>query len=57
MGVVELDLPSLGLSPRETFEVHDLLSGGRYTWTGSRNYIELNPQQLPAHVFKVVRRA
>jgi starch synthase (maltosyl-transferring) len=56
-GFVELDLASLGLAPHETFEVHDLLSGGRYTWTGARNYIELNPQQLPAHVFKVMRRA
>jgi starch synthase (maltosyl-transferring) len=56
-GFVELDLASLGLAPNESFEVHDLLSGGRYAWTGSRNYIELNPQQLPAHVFKVVRRA
>jgi starch synthase (maltosyl-transferring) len=36
--------------------VHDLLSGGRYAWSGSRNYIELNPHQLPAHLFKVVRR-
>jgi starch synthase (maltosyl-transferring) len=56
-GFVELDLQSLDIAPHETFEVHDLLSGGRYTWTGARNYIELNPQQLPAHVFKVVRRA
>jgi starch synthase (maltosyl-transferring) len=56
-GFVELDLASLDIAADETFEVHDLLSGGRYTWTGSRNYIELNPQQLPAHVFKVLRRA
>ena len=55
-GFVELDLESLGLAPHETFEVHDLLSGGRYAWS-SRNYIELNPHQLPAHLFKVVRRA
>ena len=56
-GFVELDLPSLNIAPHETFEVHDLLSGGRYSWSGPRNYIELNPNQLPAHVFKVVRRA
>ena len=55
-GFVELDLPELNIAPHETFEVHDLLSGGRYTWSGARNYIELNPLQLPAHVFKVVRR-
>jgi starch synthase (maltosyl-transferring) len=55
-GFVELDLAELNIAPHETFEVHDLLAGGRYTWTGARNYIELNPLQLPAHVFKVVRR-
>ena len=54
-GFVELALASLNIAPHESFEVHDLLSGGRYTWTGARNYIELNPQQLPAHVFRVVR--
>ena len=55
-GFVELALASLDIAPHESFEVHDLLSGGRYTWTGARNYIELNPHQLPAHVFKVVRK-
>jgi starch synthase (maltosyl-transferring) len=36
-------------------ELHDLLSGGHYTWTAPRNYIELSPHTLPAHVFKVTR--
>jgi starch synthase (maltosyl-transferring) len=36
-------------------EVHDLLSGGHYVWRGERNYIELNPHTLPAHVFRVQR--
>jgi starch synthase (maltosyl-transferring) len=54
-GFVQLSLQHLNIAPHETFEVHDLLSGGRYTWSGARNYIELNPQQLPAHVFKVHR--
>jgi starch synthase (maltosyl-transferring) len=52
---MDLALQQLNIAPHETFEVHDLVSGGRYTWNGSRNYIELNPHQLPAHVFKVVR--
>jgi starch synthase (maltosyl-transferring) len=54
-GFVDLALQQLNIAPHETFEVHDLVSGGHYTWNGSRNYIELNPHQLPAHVFKVVR--
>jgi len=44
-------------SPGEVFDLHDLLSGGRYTWNGGRNYVELNPHTLPAHVFRVHRRA
>jgi starch synthase (maltosyl-transferring) len=40
----------------ETFEVQDLLGGGRYTWRGRRNWIQLNPLTLPAHVFRVHRR-
>ncbi len=35
--------------------VHDLLSGGHYTWGSGRNYVELSPHTLPAHVFKVTR--
>jgi starch synthase (maltosyl-transferring) len=38
-----------------TYEVEDLLGGGRYTWAGRRNFVQLNPQTLPAHVFRVVR--
>jgi starch synthase (maltosyl-transferring) len=38
-----------------SYEMHDLLSGGRWTWTGPRNYIELSPHTLPAHVFRVTR--
>jgi starch synthase (maltosyl-transferring) len=41
----------------EAFEVQDLLGGGRYyRWQGNRNYIELNPHALPAHIFLVHRR-
>jgi starch synthase (maltosyl-transferring) len=38
------------------FEVQDLLGGGRYTWQGNKNYVQLNPQALCAHVFLVHRR-
>jgi starch synthase (maltosyl-transferring) len=42
--------------PGDVYELHDLLAGGRYTWNGGRNYVELNPHTLPAHVFRVHRR-
>ena len=53
--VVNLDVhnPQSGFIDYRPCTVHDLLSGGHYTWTGARNYIELSPHTLPAHVFKV----
>jgi starch synthase (maltosyl-transferring) len=55
-GWLELPLESFGLSPDQSFQVHDLLSDGRYFWQGPRNYVELNPQVVPAHIFRVRRR-
>lgn len=55
-GWVTLPLETLGLSPQEPYQVHDLLTGTRYLWSGARNYVELDPQGLPAHIFAVRRR-
>ena len=54
-GWVDLDLASLGLDATHAFQVHDLLGEGRYLWQGSRNYVELAAESLPAHVFHVRR--
>jgi starch synthase (maltosyl-transferring) len=43
-------------APGDAYEVEDLLAAGRYTWHGRRNFLMLNPQQLPAHVFRVTRK-
>ena len=56
-GWVDLDLEALGVDEDRTFQVHDLLSGARFSWRGPRNFIELAPQQMPAHVFEVRRFA
>ena len=52
-GWVNLDLSSLGLEADHAFQVHDLLSDGRFLWQGPRNYVELTPGSLPAHVLRV----
>jgi len=36
--------------------MHDLLTGARYLWTGSRNFVRLDPNGAPAHVFRLRRR-
>ncbi len=55
-GWVELAIEDLGLDPLKPYQVHDLLSGARYLWQGARNYVELNPQVVPAHIFRVQRQ-
>jgi starch synthase (maltosyl-transferring) len=54
-GLVELPLEELEIDPQHPFEVHELITDTRYLWSGHRNYVELNPQTLPAHVFRLRR--
>ena len=55
-GWVELALEPLGVHPGEPFQVHDLLGGGRYFWSGARNYVEIDPRAAPAQIFRIRRR-
>ena len=52
---IHVPIEEFGFKPGETYQVHDLISGNRYLWQGSRNYIELNPHSQPAHVFRIRR--
>jgi len=55
-GFVSVDLAAVGVQPNVTYEVEDLLNGASYLWTGSRNYVELDPVTIPVHVFNVRAR-
>ncbi|MBI2364781.1 MAG: alpha-1,4-glucan--maltose-1-phosphate maltosyltransferase [Deltaproteobacteria bacterium] len=55
-GWVELPMEDLGLDPHQPFQVHDLLTDARYLWHDSKSYVELNPQAVPAHIFRLRRR-
>jgi starch synthase (maltosyl-transferring) len=55
-GWLTLPLEELGLDPAQPYQVHDLLGDGRFLWHGSRNYVELDPRVLPAHIFRIRRR-
>lgn len=50
---VTLPLEKFGLEPGQGYQVHDLLTGQRYLWQGARNYVELDPNIEPAHVFLI----
>ena len=54
-GWIDFPFAEFGISPDETYQMHDLLSNARYVWHGAQNFVELNPHSMPAHVF-VVRR-
>jgi starch synthase (maltosyl-transferring) len=56
-GTLEVPLEELGIDGAYPFQVDDLLGGARYLWHGSRNYVALDPAALPAHVFRIRRRA
>src|SRR6266481_1791254 len=55
-GMIDLPLDLFNLDPRQPYQMHDLLTDAKYVWRGSRNYVELNPQRLPAHIFCIRRR-
>ncbi len=55
-GWLDLALDALGLDPSQPYQMHDLLSEARYLWQGPHNYVQLDPQSIPAHIFGVRRR-
>ncbi len=55
-GWVELDLAALGVDEQGPYQVHELLSDARYLWHGARNFVQLDPASVPAHVFRLRRR-
>jgi starch synthase (maltosyl-transferring) len=52
---VDLPIDQFGAMEADIYQVHDLLSDARYTWHGRRNYVELDPEIQPAHIFRVCR--
>ena len=56
-GWVDLSLEELGLDTDRAYQVRDLLTDTTYQWRGPRNYVELDPRKMPAHVFQAQRGA
>ena len=55
--MVHVPLDALRLRADTPFVVEDLLTGARYTWRGSRNYVRLDPREEPGHVLIVQERS
>ena len=43
-------------APGDSYVLDDLVAGSHYTWSGRRNFVQLDPHTLPAHVFRVTRK-
>jgi len=50
---IRVPLEQLGIDPNQSYQVHDMLSGEKYRWQGEYNFVQLNPYDMPAHIFKV----
>ncbi len=55
-GWVRIAPERLGLDPQDSYQAHDLLSGARFLWHGEKNFVRLDPQAAPAHIFRLRRR-
>jgi starch synthase (maltosyl-transferring) len=52
--MVHVPIDALGIAASEPYVVEDLLTGARYSWTGARNYVRLDPTAGQAgHVLRV----
>jgi starch synthase (maltosyl-transferring) len=55
-GWLELPLERLGVEVDRPYQMHDLLTGARYLWHGQRNFVQVDPHHVPAHVFRLRRK-
>jgi starch synthase (maltosyl-transferring) len=54
--LVHVPIEEFGQMESDEYQVHDLLNDTRYTWRGRQNYVELDPEMQPAHIFLVHRQ-
>ncbi len=55
-GWVDVPIADLGITPAQTYLVHDLLDDEKYIWHGPRNYVSVDPAVSPGHVFHVRKK-
>jgi starch synthase (maltosyl-transferring) len=52
-GFLELPVEELGIDVRHPYRMVDQLTGERFLWQGPRNYVELRPTEIPAHILRL----
>jgi len=53
---VKIPTSEIGIEQGQPYLVDDLLNNEKYVWQGEWNYVELNPQTKPTHIFLVNKR-
>ena len=52
-GRVRLELEALGIRAGAQYQMHELITGARYLWSGSDNSVRLDPAISPVQIFRV----
>lgn len=52
-GHAYVPIENFGIGASDPYQVEDLITGDKFTWRGPRNFVILNPNSRPAHVFRV----
>jgi starch synthase (maltosyl-transferring) len=52
-GWIKVPIQYLNLSAGSAYTVHDLMTDTRYQWHHEWNYVELHPDAMPVHVFRI----
>jgi starch synthase (maltosyl-transferring) len=52
-GRIQMPIWELGIGPRQSYVVEDLLDDARYVWQGDWNYIKLDPTERIGHIFVI----
>lgn len=52
-GSVQVPIWALGIASDQPYTVHDMLTDNQYTWQGEWNFVELDPYQMPMHLFRI----
>jgi starch synthase (maltosyl-transferring) len=55
-GWLEIDPEAFGLEPQQAYQMHDLIAGAHFLWSGARNYVSLDPARCPVHVMQLRAR-
>ena len=50
-GMIALNMQELGFSEDAFFFVKDLLTDESFVWRGSENFVRLDPNKAPGHLF------